>query len=855
MGKEDVRFIISEEDQAGNVVDSVKDQYLGGNKAILNLNKNSSRLYVGGLPQGQARNPVKFSTFRGVVEDLQIGEEKVGLWNFKDSQNLSPAYETGGRVDKFEAGGKRGFVLGKDNGYFEAGTQSCVQEANWRSIAFQYDLGGDLTRGLLQQTESRITTAKWHTFEAARDGKNGVLSIDGQRKAQGKGRRVDHQDRLKVETGYTVLGCPSSSFAPSVASFFGQGYIQVSSAASPVEGPEIVTQDDTFEMSLRVRSNSSDGLILYGADNDQSNFISVSLVNGALHVKTEPGSAEIVTDPLNDADWHAVTITRDRGVLSVNIDDLHDYRAVAPDGPLNLATPGSTLYLGGRPEDYQPREDSGASNQQFSGCLSDINMNGKRVEFADAVKQDSSVSQTCSSLEEKKPVVTSTKTIPRDGSAELDGTPEPITPRPRPTPAPTPVEPPPEPESEEMEEVEEQEEEKEPMKEKLPEVAPTPLGQCQLPYRTLPGEEDVSMDEGARFGNLDKTSRLEYFQSEDEGIRSTYSIDFKSSNPDGVIFMWTEFDKIDFVALYLRRGHLHFGFDSGSGPAILNSSRLYNDSEWHSASFTRYKTQGELTIDGVVVATGNSSGSTTNVNAGTKLYVGGLPKEGWDKRMTLKKLQNVDTPFRGCLRNLVMRNKSPGQPTLKQSVYPCSSEVENGVFFYPNAGYLKLQDRFKVGRNIKISLSIKPRQPSGILVAVHGDRDFMILQLINGTVKFTVDNGKGPLYSSFTKEPYDLCDGQWHTIRVSKSKNVVTLALDNTYSSPGIGPAGKDSTNTNHPLYLGGHPNPNPAVTRGLETTDQYVGCIKDFVIEGRQFKFNHDAMQGTVGLHSCPTD
>lgn len=88
---------------------------------------------------------------------------------------------------------------------------------------------------------------------------------------------------------------------------------------------------------------------------------------------------------------------------------------------------------------------------------------------------------------------------------------------------------------------------------------------------------------------------------------------------------------------------------------------------------------------------------------------------------------------------------------------------------------------------------------------------------------------------------------------VTKSKNVVTLALDNTYSSPGIGHAGKDSTNTNHPLYLGGHPNPSSA--RGFETTEQYVGCMKDFVVENKQFKFNHEGIEGVVGLHSCPVD
>lgn len=70
-------------------------------------------------------------------------------------------------------------------------------------------------------------------------------------------------------------------------------------------------------------------------------------------------------------------------------------------------------------------------------------------------------------------------------------------------------------------------------------------------------------------------------------------------------------------------------------------------------------------------------------------------------------------------------------------------------------------------------MMIKPRHPSGILVAVHGDRDFMVLQMVNGTIKFTVDNGKGPLSSSFSKEPYDLCDGNWHSIRgISQSQSV-----------------------------------------------------------------------------------
>ncbi len=82
-----------------------------------------------------------------------------------------------------------------------------------------------------------------------------------------------------------------------------------------------------------------------------------------------------------------------------------------------------------------------------------------------------------------------------------------------------------------------------------------------------------------------------------------------------------------------------------------------------------------------------------------------------------------------------------------------------------NEFLLCLAEEFKVGRHIKMSMSIKPRHPSGILVAVHGSKDFMVLQLVNGTVKFSVDSGKGVQSSSFEKDTYDLCDGNWHTIR------------------------------------------------------------------------------------------
>lgn len=75
-------------------------------------------------------------------------------------------------------------------------------------------------------------------------------------------------------------------------------------------------------------------------------------------------------------------------------------------------------------------------------------------------------------------------------------------------------------------------------------------------------------------------------------------------------------------------------------------------------------------------------------------------------------------------------------------------------------------DKFRVGYEIDLSLEIKPRYTSGILVAVHGTKDYLLLQMVDGTVKFTVDNGLGPITVEYKPaQPQDVCNGQWIRIQ------------------------------------------------------------------------------------------
>ena len=72
-----------------------------------------------------------------------------------------------------------------------------------------------------------------------------------------------------------------------------------------------------------------------------------------------------------------------------------------------------------------------------------------------------------------------------------------------------------------------------------------------------------------------------------------------------------------------------------------------------------------------------------------------------------------------------------------------------------------------MGLGVTISMEIKPRSSSGILMSVHGRRrDFLLLQMVNGSLIFSVDNGGGPIVSTYSPlEENDLRDGKWHYIQ------------------------------------------------------------------------------------------
>lgn len=148
---------------------------------------------------------------------------------------------------------------------------------------------------------------------------------------------------------------------------------------------------------------------------------------------------------------------------------------------------------------------------------------------------------------------------------------------------------------------------------------------------------------------------------------------------------------------------------------------------------------------------------------------------------------------------------------------------------------------------------MKPRTLNALLMSVHGKKAFLILQLINGTINFTVDNGDGPIVAVWQDATKNFCDGNWHSVTAIKSKYVITLMVDQVSSQPSIGNANSPSTDTSRPLFMGGHPHLLKA--RGLSVRKTYLGCIRNLRIRDVAEEIQPSMMVGNVQAGVCPTN
>ncbi|XP_027200224.2 laminin subunit alpha [Dermatophagoides pteronyssinus] len=853
-------------------------QIAPGSASVFNLDRDQSKIFIGGVPTNIKLSPaVKNRHFYGVVSNVFLDNEPLGLWNVKNSYNIQGdeqanelftennvrfngnSYIILARNDlnfkdtvfvsfQFKTFNKNGllFLIGNPSTkkpYFSI-------ELNDGKVVVKYDLGSIFTK---VPSEKTYNDGQWHFIKVNREGKECLVTVDNSDEQSGfsmglstdlitddniyvggyrglnpyyevtkegfdgciKDLQIDStQQNLnnhKESFGITI-GC--STFVR-VASFIdSKAYVIFQDQQIEPIKNDADRNDMMIQITFKFRTLVKSGLILAMSNEQWDQFIHVYLADGMLILRTS--NNQLLRTDLqyyNDNKWHFITINFNQRTLDMDVDDINSF-SIDINNPMDLIRL-KMIYIGG-----MPIERFDYLFSQFSGCIGDISINYKFLNFANSNNQMNVDFKKCPlSINEDEILVTNFKDqiIPEISSGGGGKSSSQLN---------------------------------------IPNFE-----NCLLP--PIPKLESDSNPEEKRFGNS-LWSRYEFPISNDvaKGLEneSGFQLKFKTTKADGILFYITSQNNIDFIGLYFLNDKLHYSFDCGSGRAIAVLSTNYNDNQWHTVTFSRKGKIGLLRVDEETVEV-SSTGSTSSLNVNSPIFVGGVPKELRSQiKSHLKSADKNDynyamSSFAGCIRDIKVRDQEyPFKDGRDHDVVQCSSEIENGHFFHYNGGYIRLFDEFRVSVEFTLIMKIKPRKPYGILAAVFGRVDYLVLYLDKGKLIFSVNNGADPIIASdYVKN--GICDGEWHTIMAFKTKNLVMLTIDDQPTAISTGQPGISSTDTKDPLYIGGLPAKlkDEKLAQLNNVKDDYLGCLQIISINGMPQTLNNAKIEGEITLNSCP--
>ncbi|XP_071805292.1 basement membrane-specific heparan sulfate proteoglycan core protein-like isoform X3 [Asterias amurensis] len=102
--------------------------------------------------------------------------------------------------------------------------------------------------------------------------------------------------------------------------------------------------------------------------------------------------------------------------------------------------------------------------------------------------------------------------------------------------------------------------------------------------------------------------------------------------------------KGDYITLVVRNGRVVFQYDSGTGPAIIESTKNLTAGQWYSLVAERNSREGSLVIDSGEAVKGRSPGSSRGLNLKMLMYLGGL-----DPMYEVPADLGVEKGFKGCI--------------------------------------------------------------------------------------------------------------------------------------------------------------------------------------------------------------
>jgi len=350
---------------------------------------------------------------------------------------------------------------------------------------------------------------------------------------------------------------------------------------------------------------------------------------------------------------------------------------------------------------------------------------------------------------------------------------------------------------------------------------------------------------GLRFG-LSKRSRLEVHDMYAIKISTFVSFKFRTLQSEGLMFYASDAQYGDFIAVWLQDGYVNYAFDCGSGAMHIKSKRTYSDGRYHTVSIGRDKQQGVLVLADRTNITvverieDKSTGEASSLSVVEPYYFGAIPE---NEKNSLPPAQSdliITESFVGCMSDFNIAFKPLRNKLQRIELMNCSNNHESGLFFtgvslnsHANLlNYLTLKDSFEIG------FEIKSRTKNGVVMYIGSreakaiDKDFIILELIDGELnyKWNVDGVDNIVKFVPKLARNELCNSSWIRIKLRKedtgliSLEVKGDKISNVFNQEIV--VGKDLAS----LYLGALP-VRSAYAEISQTNEPFIGCIRDLSI------------------------
>ena len=161
------------------------------------------------------------------------------------------------------------------------------------------------------------------------------------------------------------------------------------------------------------------------------------------------------------------------------------------------------------------------------------------------------------------------------------------------------------------------------------------------------------------------SSYLEFLEDDSVTMATSLRIVFRPLSANGIV-IYAGGQHVDFISLVLVQSRIQFRFELGSGVGILTGPPLPLG-DVHSIVATRMEQNGTLTINGRVVAMGTSGGTSTHLNIGSSVFVGGV-----SSAVSISPITGATEGFVGCVEEVQVSYVRLGKVCMEDGCGVCS---------------------------------------------------------------------------------------------------------------------------------------------------------------------------------------